>query len=546
MQKTIKFPGDSRPVTNPGEKIPVVGDDGTRLAYPRYDKEAFGDYDTRMCGEKQIQYNRVVFELDYSSSRNLSVFQDIKDGETPFNGKDIRVQGEIIIRRAGEGTPAPSIVLETASNHDAIEYTVDWDDVEQRLYLLTPRSLTWTSSDTSPCLSIRATIWAPPNSALASLHVDSVHLGIHLLDNLSLKLGEFARLATTVGPIVSATDGEKDTMTLMREPPPSSFALDSRYIEIKTMSAAISGSWPLYDYLGLETISGSIHAGVTPKEALKEKPRPAILYAHSTSGTIEVFEPIAAAVATWAAQQTAAQGMSTLAAETIIPARQYGVDLYSMSGGVKASVAYGPSCKVHTTSGQVDLTLLPVLDYAQADTTTTAKSTSFLETSTTSGTTNIYVLEPMWGDLVTGIYANLPNAPAPTLPRDDNNDNDNQPRKIGDNDPYDLVGRVDDPAPAAPAAATRPRALRVLNGRHTATSATMHVTYPASWEGFIDGDSMTGKISVQGQGVQVIRQGEDFPGIKRHVLARKGDDAEGAGNLKVHTTSGSIGVLIGS
>lgn len=529
MQKTIKFPGENRPVTQPGEKIPVVGDDGTRLGYPRYDNEVFGDYNKQMCGEKQIQYNRVVFELDYSSSRNLSVFQDIKDGETPYNGKDIRVQGEVVIRRSGEGTPAPSIVLETASNHDAIEYTVDWDDVEQRLYMLTPRSLTWTQSDTSPCLSIRATVWAPPNSALGSLNVDSVHLGIHLLDNLSLKLGEFARLATTVGAIVSATDGEKDSVALVRDPPPSSFALDSRYIEVKTMSAAIYGSWPLYDYLGLETISGSIHAGVTPKEALKEKPRPAILYAHSTSGTIEVFEPIAAAIATWASQQTTTEGMSSMAAEKIVPARQYGVDLYSMSGGIKANVAFGSSCKVHTTSGHVDLTLLPVLDYAQADA-TNAKTTSSLETSTTSGTTNINVLEPLWGDLVTGSYANSPNN-APALPR-------NERRNIGDQDPYDLVGRLNDPVAAS-------RALRVLNGHHTATSATIHVTYPPSWEGVIDGDSMTGKISVQGQGVQVIRQGEDFPGIKRHVLARKGD-AEGGGNLKVHTTSGSIGVLIGS
>lgn len=537
MQKTIKFPGENRPITQPGEKIPVVGDDGTRLRYPRYDNEVFGDYNKQMCGEKQIQYNRVVFELDFSSSRNLSVFQDIKDGETPSNGKDIRVQGEIVIRRSGEGTPAPSIVLETASNHDAIEYTIDWDDVEQRLYMLTPRSLTWTQSNTSPCLSIRATVWAPPNSALGSLNVDSVHLGIHLLDNLSLKLGEFARLATTVGAIVSATDGEKDSVALMREPPPSSFALDSRYIEVKTMSAAIYGSWPLYDYLGLETISGSIHAGVTPKEALKEKPRPAILYAHSTSGTIEVFEPIAAAIATWASQQTTAEGMSTMAAEKIVAARQYGVDLYSMSGGIKANVAFGPSCKVHTTSGHVDLTLLPVLDFAQAGA-TNAKSTSFLETSTTSGTTNINVLEPMWGDLVTGSYANLPNNNnnAPALPRDSD-----ERRNIGDKDPYNLVGRLNEP----PAAAAANRALRVLNGHHTATSATIHVTYPPSWEGVIDGDSMTGKISVQGQGVQVIREGEDFPGIKRHVLARKGD-AEGGGNLKVHTTSGSIGVLIGS
>lgn len=546
MQKTIKFPGgaENRPVTNPGEKLPVADDDGTRLTYPPYDEKPFGDYNSRQCGDNKIQYNRVVFELDFSPSRNVSVFQDIKDDDQNHQGKDVRVQGEIVIRRAGGGTPAPSVVLETASNHDAIEYTLDWDDGEQRLYLLTPRSMPWSQSNTSPCLSIRATVWAPPNSVLASLNVESVHLGIHLLDNLSLKLGEFARLASTVGPIVAATDGEKDKTALMRETPPESFALDSRYIEVKTMSAAISGSWPLYDYLGLETISGSITAGVAPKAALKEKPRPAILYAHSTSGTIEVFEPIAAAVATWASQQT--DGMSAMTAEKIVPARQYGVDLYSMSGAVKAHVAFGPSCKVHTTSGHVDLTLLPVLDQAQADTTGADGTSSSLETSTTSGTTNIHVLEPLWTNLASGSYVNLPSndaapalpaAPLGTLPRDDAD----RPRNVGARDPYDVVGRLIDDVPTTQAR----HALRALNGRHTATSATIRVSYPASWEGWIDGDSMTGKISVEGEGVKIIRREEDFPGIKRRTLAHKGEEGKG-GNLKVHTTSGNIGVLIGS
>ncbi|CAN8104177.1 unnamed protein product [Discula destructiva] len=547
-EKTIKYPGNpgSSPVTSPGEKIPATDDDGTRLAYPPYDDETFADYNTRQCGDKLLQYNHVVLELDFSSSRNLTVFQDIKD-ENNHQDKDVRIQGDIVIRRSGEGTPQPSIILETASNHDAIQYNVEWNDEEQRLVMLTPRSIPWSETNTSPCLHIRATIWAPPNSELGSLNVESVHLGIVLLDNLSLKLSEFARLASTVGPVVSATDGEKDKTQLMRNPPPASFALDARYIEVKTMSAPISGAWPLLDYLGLETISGSITAGVTPKPALKGKPLPAVLYAHSTSGTIEVFEPIDAATTAWATQQAASEGLSTSSsAEAILPPRQYGVDLYSMSGSVKGRVAFGFSCKVHTTSGHVDLTLLPVMDRAQANRNgqQDREGTSSLETSTTSGTTVINVLEPLWGsDLQTGgAYVDLlaTNGP-PERPRD----NDGQ--QIGARDPYEVIGGRDDTASLQPpAAAAKSAALRALNGRHTATSATLRVTYPGSWEGWIDEDSMSGKLAVAGQGVQIIRQDSDFPGIKKHILAHKGAENGKGGNLKLHTTSGNIGVIIGS
>lgn len=537
MQKTIKFPGnpENRPVTDPGDKDPVEDDDGVRLEYPSYDGEPFADYNTRQCGDTKIQYNRMVFDLDFTPSRNISVFQDIKDDDGAYQGKDVRVQGEIVLRRAGNGTPTPSVVLETASNHDTIQYTLNWDDAEQRLYMLTPRTMPWSQSTTSPCLSIRATVWVPPRSVLNSLNVESVHLGIHLLDNLSLQLGEFARLASTVGHIVSATDGEKGKTELMHEQPPTSFALDSRYVEVKTMSAPITGAWPLYDYLGLQTISGSIYAGVTPKDALRDKPRPAILYVHSTSGTIEVFEPIAAAAAAHVAASQQAGGISsatTTTAESIIPARQYGVDLYSMSGNVKADVAFGSSCKVHTTSGHVDLTLLPVLDQAQADAASGAEaSSSLLDTSTTSGTTNIHVLEPLWSHLASGTYVPLSTT-----------------SNIGARDPYDVVAaRNDTPSTTAPdTQSSRPRALRALNGHHTATSATIHVAYPASWEGWIDGDSLTGKITVAGEGVEIIRRDEDFPGIKRHTLAHKGEDETQGGKLRVHTTSGSIGVMIGS
>ncbi|KAF3765522.1 hypothetical protein M406DRAFT_276198 [Cryphonectria parasitica EP155] len=438
-----------------------------------------------MCAPKVAKSQNVELRLDFSASRNISVFQDIKD-DYAHDGKDVHISGDVIIRRSGAGTPGPSIKVQTIVNDRSLKLELDWDDDEQRLKIWTPRSISWSDSLSSPCAVVQATIWVPADSILDKLSVETVHLGVKLLDNLSLQLRGSTRLASTVGSVVAATDGVKDKADLMHNAPPTTFNLDTRNVEIKTISGNIMGSWPLYDYLGLETISGSIHAGVRPKDALKDRPRPAILYAKSISGNIEVYEPITEATATRALQEKGASIAS--GPEDLIPPRSYGVDLQSMSGTVKASVAFGTSFKTHTTSGKMDLTLLPVLDQTQA-----------LDTSSTSGDTTVGVLEQPGQPILPTGAAHMNSPP-----------------------------------------------LRVLSGKHTATSARIRVTYPSSWEGFIDADTLSGKINVGGEGVEIIRRREDgFPGIKKAVLAHKGSIEKGGG-IKAHTTSGDIRVAIGS
>lgn len=598
-------------MTSPGdkEKTPVQDNDGVKLAYPPFDGHPeLGA--ANVCGTNEIKYNSITFSLVFSEAQNLSVIQDIQ-AQSP-NGKDVRISGDVVVRRAGPGTPDPSIVLETTTNDDRIEVKVDWDYKEQLLRLDTPRAIPWSAVAASPCAHVRATLWLPADAALDSLNVQTVHLGVQLLDNLSLRLRSFARFASTVGAIVGATDGEKDRNRLMREAPPATFRLDTRFVEVKTMSSPIAGSWPLYDYLGLETISGSIYAGVQPKEALKDKPLPAILYAHSTSGDLEIRQPVGETMAAWATQQAAGTapptGAVAVAAEAIIPPREYAVDLYSMSGAVRATVAFGHSCKVHTTSGHVDMTLLPVLDQSQLQSAAATRN-SFLSTTTTSGTTVINVLEAMWIDAPAVKYITNPSGPNNT------NNNINAPpappkaprvAPVGGSDPYDLLrpaARRGDSSPHVPRASVQiltpgvplqpiqpvastsgganvnintnininpsvdtsstntggiiskpaaggppPAALRVLTGRHTATSASIRVTYPPSWEGYIDADSLTGKMQVGGEGVEILRREDSPPGVrKRHMVGRKGAlDGGQAGTVRVHTTSGSIGVLVRS
>lgn len=400
---------------------------------------------------------------------------------------------------------------------------------EQRLSIGTPRAIpNWSSATQGglPCVQIRATIWVPRDAVLDSLNVEGVHLGVKLLDNLSLRANRFARLASTVGGVSVSTDGEKDAVQLMREAPPSSFQLDSRYIEVKTLSSPITGSYPLYDYLGLQTLSGTITAGVQPKEALKDHLRPAVLYAKSMSGNIELYEPVTEA------------SMAGAPAKSLIPPRQYGVDLYSKSGNVKAHAAFGLWCKTHTTSGNVDLTLLPVLDGSQRG---RDNSGPYLETQTTSGTTTVNVMEVMWRDIESGSLMSAPASPPPQSP---------PTLPVRDADPYDLLdspAKRDDNAvvAVAPQVQSSVPALTNLNARHQATSATIKVHYPQSYEGYIDADSLSGHLDVGGQDVVPIRVDQEFPGIGKHVLAHKGPEGVG-GTIKLHTTSGKITAMVGN
>ncbi|ROW06898.1 hypothetical protein VMCG_03977 [Cytospora schulzeri] len=520
--------GHGGPGSSPIGKMPVQDGHGTRLAYPPFDGE-MAWAEGRLCADNQINYPTQTFNLDFSAAHSLSFIQNIKENHA-HNGQDVHVSGDVVVRRAGKGTPGPSITLEVISNDEQIRLDINWDQNEQELHIRTPPSIPWPRNGvTSPCLQIRATIWTPPGSVLNNLNIEAVHLGVQLLDNLSLELTNLFQVSSTVGAVVAATDGEKDAKQLMHGGAPATFTLESRHIEIRTVSSPIAGTWPLHDYLGLQTVSGTVRAGVQPREALREKPRPAVLLVHTTSGAIEVYEPVAEAAreaaASMAMQITRAVGAGLAARlRDLIPPREYVVDLYTMSGTVRGSLAFGSSCKVHTTSGIIDLTLLPVLDRSQAPLVSGGGGggapSYVLETATTSGTTVVNVLDALWRHVQTGSYEEPPSPRHQQLQEETTSSHS-----------YSSSS-------SAPA-------IRVLDSRHATTSAAIRVTYPSTWEGDIEADTMSGGLDVSGRGVEIIRREEEFPGYKKHILARKGQEDVG-GSLKCHSMSGSIKVGIGS
>ncbi|TPX07798.1 uncharacterized protein E0L32_010485 [Thyridium curvatum] len=527
-------------VTRPPSDGPVSSPDAPPSGnYPAFD----GGLDLfKSCTAAKYEYPLKQFGVDFSSTRDLRIEQKID--ETDDHGtrtRYIRTSGDVVFRRTTTASSDPSITLEMVSSSDAIVVGIDYSEDRQALVITTPRAVAWDDTDREwPCLNVRVTVWVPGDgggSSLNRLQVDVVHLGVKLLDNLALRVGDYTRLGTTVGPVAAAVSGSEDEERLARSGPPASFAFDSRFIEVKTTSARIYGSWPLYDYLVLESMSGNVRAGVVPKPALAERPLPAKLRVKTVSGNAEVWEPVGRAAEVLAERRRQERSGRMVAVdarpEDVIPPRDYAVEVSSTSGDMSGALAFGGAggaggATFHSTSGKLSVDLLPVLPAALAQQQLRGQRKQVgLETSTTSGNAAVRVLEPLWtGEDGDGNAAFVPG-----------------PVPIGDRDPYDVLRPEEEEEEAAAAKA----ALRVLQARHTSTSANLVVRYPKSWEGWITGQSMSGTITLRGEGITVVREGKDWPGVYKKVVARKGSVGEGeASSVEVKSTSGDLTVAIGT
>ncbi|KAF7190223.1 hypothetical protein HII31_08554 [Pseudocercospora fuligena] len=81
----------------------------------------------------------------------------------------------------------------------------------------------------------------------------------------------------------------------------------------------------------------------------------------------------------------------------------------------------------------------------------------------------------------------------------------------------------------------------MMEHKYTSFSGSLHLTYPQEWEGYIEGETMSGSIHVKGRDIHVLSQGKVGP-VYQHFAARKGF---GQGRIGFKTTSGSINVQAG-
>lgn len=557
-QRNKGGPGQNRPGKSPNEDT-GANPEQPHTGYPELDDRKFR-WQSPMCKDTQIERSTQTFGLsfDVDAEKQFTFLQDVTK-EGGHYDYDIHIQGTVIVRSTGYGTPGSSVVVETTVNHDSLNHITEWDAEKQRLAVLVPRGVSWTETNSRPCMKIQATVWVPSDAVLEKLDIQTIHLDIKLMDNLSLKVSQATNLASVVGSITAASSGSySHDEKLIDTGSPATFNLDSRKIEVETISASIRGSWPLYDYLGIRTTSGTIKVSIEPKEVDKETLNPAALYLKSLSGDIEFREPIFAATEAFSASHSLAHDQAGYTqAEATVPPRDYRVEVHSTSGHLKGSVAFSSTALIKSTSGGINVDMLPVLDSSLAE---SGGKNIYLKTTTTSGTTDITVLDPLWFNGIEGIYVDLPSAPSPPAPPSPPSppsapsrpagvpgaEGEDQPDyssigKIGNDDPYSSIsGREKEVQEQAEDVS----ALRCLYSEHITTSADIRLQYPASWEGDIALETMSGSLSVYGKDVRIVKSRNDWGGIGKGLFARKGDG--GGSEVSAKATSGNVKILVGS
>lgn len=311
-----------------------------------------------------------------------------------------------------------------------------------------------------------------------------MHLDVLLMDNLSLHVLDYTRLSSVTGRVSAGiSDSSNYTAGLRDEavlaPPDFTFVpardtyhFDSRVIEVTTTTGNIDGNWPLYDMLGLHSTSGEVRVSVTPQDELKSNPKPAILSLSTVSGDIGVVEPIFK--------------------QEKIPLRDYLVDIKSTSGGIHGTLAFGEGIGLKSTASDIALDLLPVMNMTKISTSRPAQ----METVTTSGTTAIRILEPLW---------------------------------FSENQSSDAV-------------ALGPGPLNCLEAVHKSVSGSVGLHYPQSWEGELNAETTSGSLHVKGKDVKIVKY-PSWPGNK--LVAQKGDNISLASSIKVHAVMGTLDALIG-
>jgi len=437
-------------------------------------------------------------------------------------GNQVLTAGEIRLRRIPKNSPNGSkgyFTLDISVSEPNLVVTQSLEDDSHALRISTPR-LALPETGKRHCISLEITAWLPEDAQFTDISIEATSLTIRMFEDTKISVSALSHFATISGKVIfpdidnssrswdrarkehkrPKRDGPTtpdtpdvpilpDVPTLPDAPeapaPPNvpeqpssqrpytpttsipSLEFSSRRVSVNTVSGTISGNFPLYDYLGLTTNSGDITAFVAPKPVLLSAPKPAELFVKTISGTITVFSPIS--------------GPS----RALYP-RNYTARVITVSGDVKGSYLLGSQAGFHTTSGDINISILPVIEDGSVE------NPSKFHTYTVSGTTRINMFDPI-------------HFPPPS----------SSPQYLADLATHD--------------AERAKYHFRHLDSSHRSRSGDVTAAYPPAWEGTISATTMTGDITVTGSGVKTIRE-NNGRGL-RQLVAIKGVEQEGQGSV---------------
>ena len=296
-----------------------------------------------------IYGSKMNFKFDSPKYFEFAQLLSSRDGDKKAHLQTINTKGEVTLKAGSESMDsniAVDLEIHYSDEELSHQHSVIKDDygliVQTPEYVLNPKERT----SEPPCVFVKGVIWVKPGIELHHIDIEGLSIDLVVDDDVDLRVTDTARFASTAGDIIFHT----------------SPAINSRVIRIETFSGSVSGNYPLYDFLGIFTLSGSVQIGVIPKPVDENAPKPANFKIDTSSGSITTSFPTNA-----------------------LPERDYLTKITSRSGGIYGAYLHGSQTKLYSVSGSINVSILPVGD---------SHSSSELITNSRSGSHDVRVLSP--------------------------------------------------------------------------------------------------------------------------------------------------------
>lgn len=460
-------------------------------------------------------YHKEPITYNFPVGGDISVVQKTHEEDNIHGYARVDTTGEIRLRRLpkssriGGGKGYASVDINVSHPDIDIEWTLEGDS---RFLTITTPLYAKLDSSTRHCVSLGIIVWLPEEATFTSILISAITLGLTVLDDIKVDVGE-SKLESISGDISFPTPSSADTPNVPISHP--EFRFDSRNVEVHTISGDINGLFPLLDNLDLVSKSGDIDVSVLPHEVLPSDPAPAELNAHTLSGDIDIRLPL----------------LSTTKPEFTPPPRDYITQVSSVSGDISGTYYLGSSGIFDNVSGDLKMKILPIVQHGSADDPDVDPKVDF-KTKTTSGRTEVEILDPMFISPLASEHPERQDTSAPYQP-------------VGDQDPYRLLPGSGKLFSYTSTANSKAKKLRSVQSSHKTTSSDIVIRCPDAWEGSVSGLTISGDISFEGKELKVVKSKKGF--VRKEVLARKGVDSGDVGSFTtIETMSGDIQFIAGS
>ncbi|KAG6101523.1 hypothetical protein E4U14_006833 [Claviceps sp. LM454 group G7] len=433
---------------------------------------------------------RHILHFIFNKGYSLSIEQMIeRNGHQ--KGREVEVSGCLEVRSLGEsnipswgnslqpGRVQVVIVSEDEKLTAATRFEVT---DEQVITIKTPFALDWwNQKGRAPHVTINITVLAPFHGCIDNLVLKVTNLDVSLDIGLTIYAVDTTVITTASGnvhvPLPRREIDQQNPLSILK----------SRQIYIYTISGNIVGWFPLHHLLRLQSASGNISVELDLESTYWNSAIHANLSVETISGNIDIKTR-----STFYAQ------IRSRIAKKEPPARDYVVELTSVSGIIEAHVVMASRGIFRSEVGDLHLELLPVLLGSRGD------AVSHLETSTTRGKTTVFMLEPL--------HCNAPVA-------------DDAASIMAC---FELANTIRSPSSN----------LTGLQSSHRSISGSIMVSYPQSWIGEFSAETW-GKLTVTGPSVTITRSNTGGP------TAVEGLMGEGTSSIRMHNSSGDLALHVG-